>query len=103
MSKTPPKHAKPAARKSGAKAKAERNTSFKIKLRGKDGAPLSMQDLRQGLYDIARKLSPYADYRAKWVTVYLTLVDEDGQEMRIDKKGEWTIYPYRSAADENGA
>ncbi len=83
--------------------KKTKNTSFKIKLRGKDNAPLSMQDLRQGLYDIARELSPYADYRAKWVTVYLTLVDEDGQEVQINKKGELTLYPYRSAADENGA
>jgi len=102
MSKYPPKYTKPAPRKSRAKAKTDRNTSFKIKLRGKDNAPLSMQDLRQGLYDIARKLSPYTDYRAKWVTVYLTLVDEDGQEVQIDKKGEWTLYPYRSAADEEG-
>lgn len=81
-------------------SKKHKNTSFKIKLRGKDDAPLSMQDLRQGLYDIVRKLSPYVGYRAKWVTMYLTLVDEDGQEVRINKKGEWTIYPYRSAADE---
>ena len=78
-----------------------KNTSFKIKLRGKDDAPLSMQDLRQGLYDIARKLSEYSGYRTKWVTLYLTMVDENGQEVRINKKGEWTLYPYQSAADEN--
>ena len=84
-------------------SKKQKNTSFKIKLRGKDNAPLSMQELRQGLFDIARKLERYADYRAKRVTVYLTLIDEDGNEVRIDKKGEWTLYPYRSAADEHGA
>ncbi len=84
-------------------SKPKKNTSFKIKLRGKDNAPLSMQELQQGLFDIARKLERYADYRAKWVTVYLTLIDEDGNEVRIDKKGEWTLYPYRSAADEHGA
>lgn len=78
------------------------NSSFKIKLRGKDNAPLSMPELRQGFYEIARKLGRYADCRAKWVTVYLTLVDEDGREVRINKQGEWTIYPYNSAADEEG-
>ncbi len=41
---------------------------------------------------------PALKIRDKPVTVYLTLVDEDGQEVRINKKGEWTLYPYRSAA-----
>ena len=83
-------------------AAKKKNPSFKIKLRGKDNAPLSMQELRQGLYDIARKMEQYKDYRAKWVSVYFTLIDEDGNEVRINKKGEWTLYPYRSAADEHG-
>ena len=78
-------------------------TSLKIRLRGKDGAPLSMQELQQGLYDIARKLKPHSDCRAKWATLYLTMVDENGEEIVIDPKGEWTIYPYESAADEHGA
>jgi hypothetical protein len=76
--------------------------AFKIKLRGKDNAPLSMQELRQGFYDIAHKLAPFAAYRAKRVTVYLTIVDENGAEVRLNKEGEWTLYPYRSAADEKG-
>lgn len=79
------------------------STAFKIKLRGKDGAPLSMAELRQGFFDIAHKLAPYEGWRAKWVTVYLTMVDENGQEVRINRKGEWTLYPYKSAADEHGA
>lgn len=82
--------------------KNSKNTSLKIRLRGKDNAPLSMQELRQGLYDIARKMERYEGYRAKWATLYLTVVDEDGNEVLIDKKGEWTLYPYRSAADETG-
>ncbi len=36
------------------KTPAKRNTAFKIKLRGKDGAPLRMPELQQGFYDIAR-------------------------------------------------
>ena len=78
------------------------NTSFKINLRGKDKAPLTIPELRQGLYEIARRLERYADYRAKWVTVYLTMVDENGDEVIIDRRGEWTLYPYRSAADDQG-
>ncbi len=81
----------------------KKNASSKIKIRGKDNAPLAMAELRQGLYDVARKMERYADYRAKWVTLYLTVVDEDGNEVLIDKKGEWTLHPYRSAADEHGA
>jgi hypothetical protein len=90
-------------KRSSAKSTKSDSTAFKIKLRGKDNAPLSMTELRQGLYDIARELAPYEAYRAKWVTLYLTLVDEDGNEVRINDSGEWTLYPYRSAADEHEA
>lgn len=89
----PSQHPMPAAKK--------KDSSFKIKLRGKDNAPLSMKELRQGLYDIARKMERYKNYRAKWATLYITLVDEDGTEVCINKQGEWTLYPYRSAADEH--
>jgi hypothetical protein len=76
---------------------------LKVKLRGRDGVPLSMTELQQALYELARKLKPHGDLRAKWATVYLTLVDENGEEVAIDAKSEWTIYPYKSAADEHGA
>ena len=84
----------------GAKAKS---TAFKIKLRGRDNAPLTMPELFQGLYDVIRQLTRYQAYRVKWVTLYLTVVDENGQEVRINESGEWTIYPYQSAADEHDA
>lgn len=87
---------------SGKSTKKTDNTSLKIRLRGKDGAPLSMSELQQGLYDIARKLKPYGEYRAKWATLFLTFVDEHGEEVVIDPKGEWTLYPYDSAAEEHG-
>lgn len=87
---------KPRKPKSG-----ESNTAFRIRLRGKEGAPLSMREIRDGLYEAVRKLMAYdADYRAKWVTLYLTAIDEDGNEVRFNAKGEWTIYPYKCAADE---
>lgn len=79
------------------------STAFRIRLRGKDNAPLSIPQLNQGLYEAMRRLSRFCDYRAKWATLYLTIVDENGQEVRIDESGEWTIYPYSSAADEHGA
>lgn len=78
--------------------------AFKVKIRGKDNAPLSVDDLTQGLYEAARRLKPHArTCRVKWATLYLTLVDEDGNEVRLNQKGEWVIYPYKSAADEHGA
>jgi len=89
--------------KGGEDSPPKPNTAFKIKLRGKDNAPLSVQDLVQGLYEIAQRLLRYKDYRVKWVTLYLTMIDEHGNEVKINKTGEWTLYPYKSAADEHGA
>lgn len=90
-------------KKRSGKAGKNDSTAFKIKLRGKDNAPLSMQQLRQGLYDAARRLERYeGNYRAKWATIYLTMVDENGEEVQIDAAGEWTLYPYKSAAEEHG-
>lgn len=77
--------------------------AFKFRLRGKDNAPLSMREVRQGLMEIARELKAHDDYRAKWVTLYLTMIDEDGNEVLLSPKGERTLYPYKSAADEFGA
>lgn len=78
--------------------------AFKVKIRGKDNAPLSVDDLTQGLYETARRLKPHAKTcRVEWATLYLTLVDEDGNEVRLNQKSEWVIYPYKSAADEHGA
>lgn len=79
------------------------STSLKIRLRGRDGAPLSMPELQQALYEIARRLKPYDEYRVKWATLYLTTVNEYGEQVLIHPQREWTIYPYNSAADEHGA
>ena len=95
---------------SGKAGKTRKRTStsesaaFKIKLRGKDNAPLSMREIRDGLYEAARRLDAYdGTHRAKWVTLYLTMIDEDGNEVLPDRSGEWTLHPYKSAADEFGA
>lgn len=94
---------KTTARKA-AKKKAADGKSLKIRLKGKDGAPLEMSEVQQGFYDIDRKLKALQKqgYRAKYATVYLTFVDERGEEVVVDDKGEWVIYPYQSAADEHG-
>ena len=77
--------------------------TLKIKLRGKDNAPLTMQELREGLLEAARQLKQYEPgYRAKFATIYLTMVDEDGQPVRINDANELVIYPYKAAADEHG-
>src|SRR5688500_8549411 len=66
-------------RKSGNTPKSA-SASFKMPLRGKDGAPLSMKDVQQGLYEAARYLQQFeGTLRAKRATLYLTMVDEDGK------------------------
>ncbi len=79
-------------------------SGFKIKLRGKDNAPLSMPEMSEGLYEVARRLQQYQDgYRVKYATLYLTVIDSDGREILLTRESEWTIYPYKCAADEFGA
>lgn len=90
---------------SGRKSSASRddNSALKIRLRGKDNVPLTMQDLREGLLEAARKLKEYEPgYRAKFATIYLTMIDENGEPVRINDANELTIYPYKAAADEHG-
>ncbi|MBU1210919.1 MAG: hypothetical protein KJ587_06565 [Alphaproteobacteria bacterium] len=75
-----------------------------MRLRGKDGAALSMQEIRDGLYETARRLQKLEGVpRAKWVTLYVTMIDEDGKEVLPDPSGAWDIFPYKCAADELGA
>lgn len=75
---------------------------FKIKLRGKDSAPLSMPEVQQGLLEIVRALKPHGSMRVKWITVFMTVIDEDGKEVWLDPGGELEIRPYKSAAEEFG-
>lgn len=62
-----------------------------------------MQDLRDGLYEAARRLQRLPGCRAKWATFFVVILDEDGKEVWPDPSGEWIIRPYKSAADEFGA
>jgi hypothetical protein len=83
---------------------ASQSTATKVKIAGKDDAPLSMEELRDGLYHAMRELSQFQDsYRAKYATLYLTLVDESGKTVQIAPSGEWLIHPYKVAAKDYGA
>jgi hypothetical protein len=72
---------------------------MRVRVRGKDNTPLSMSDVKQGLYELARRLDYYRDYRVKNANFYLTVVDEHGDEVLLDRSGEWSIFPYECAAD----
>jgi hypothetical protein len=83
------------------KRKVFRANGMKIRMRGKDDLPLSMSDLGQGLFELMRRLQPYHAYRIKTATMYLTVVDERGDEVTLAKTGEWSIFPYECAADRS--
>ncbi|MGE0061425.1 MAG: hypothetical protein AB7T86_05030 [Xanthobacteraceae bacterium] len=86
------------------KTSKKNDTGFKIKFPGKDGAPFSMQAMGECLYEASRRLQQYQDgYRIKRATLYLTVVDANGDEVLLNREAEWIIRPYASAADEFGA
>ena len=98
-------NARPRTTRQRSNGRAGRNTKdsvLKVRIRGRDDAPLSMLDLKQGLYELARKLESYGDYRARRATLYLNIVDDKGQDVRLNKSGELNIFPYPCAADEHG-
>ena len=85
-------------------AKKDGGAAFKVRIRSENGDTLSMQEIRDGLYETARLLQSHQDcHRAKWVTLYLTVLDRTGKEILPDPSGAWEICPYKSAADEHNA
>jgi hypothetical protein len=73
--------------------------SLKVRIRGRDDVPLRMSDFKQGLFELARRLEPYGQYRIKSASLYLTVVDEHGDEVSLARTGQWSIFPYECAAD----
>jgi hypothetical protein len=74
--------------------------ALKIRLLGKDGAPLSMQDIRDCLFEAARRLQPLeGTHRAKRATLYVTLIDEHGKPVVPADGDTWEIFAYECAAD----
>src|SRR5262245_60012391 len=63
---------KPRTRSPRKSAATRGGEPFKIKLRGRDGAFLTVQELRDCLFETLHRLSPFAKtHRAKWATLYL--------------------------------
>jgi hypothetical protein len=78
-------------------------SSLKIRILGQDKKALSIQQWSEGMLDAIRALKPYEKgYRIKSAAIYLTMIDERGEEVRINDANELAIYPYASAADEAG-
>ncbi|EGE59903.1 hypothetical protein RHECNPAF_178004 [Rhizobium etli CNPAF512] len=62
-----------------------------------------MQELRECMLEAMLRLKEYEkDYRAKFATIYLTVINENGEPVRINNANELTIYSYKAAADEHG-
>jgi hypothetical protein len=76
---------------------------LRVRIRGRDDAPLSMSDMRQGLFELARRLDELSDYRIKAASLYLTVIDAHGDEVTVNRSGEWSIFPYECAADRMDA
>jgi hypothetical protein len=77
--------------------------TLKIRIKGRDNAPLTIGELREGLLEAARHLAEYeVGYRVKSAGIYLTLVDEVGDPVRVNDANELTLYPYKTAAEEFG-
>lgn len=74
--------------------------TLKIRIRGRDDAPFSMNDLKEGMFETLRRLRPYGRYRVKRATFDLVIIDEHGEEVSLTKSGEWSVFPYECAADK---
>lgn len=91
---------RPPARKRSYK---DDRSTLKIKFRGKDNAALTMQDMCEATYEALRHLKQYENgYRIKSAAIYLTMIDEKGQTVRINDANELVITPYKAAAEEHG-
>ena len=92
---------KPPARKQ--KSYNDDRSTLKIKFRGKDNAALTVQDMCEATYEALRQLKQYEDgYRIKSAAIYLTMIDDKGETVRINDANELVITPYKAAADEHG-
>ena len=82
-----------------------KNSPFRIRIRGRDNTPLTSSDLQQGLLEAVRRLKQHPDTRYKWVTISTEPINVDGKTVWPpsepgEEKGTWEIYPYRTAASD---
>lgn len=94
-------HKKPPARKR--RSHKDDRSTLKIKLRGQDNVPLTMQDMCEATFEALRNLKQYEDgYRIKSAAIYLTMIDENGRTVRFNDANELVITAYKAAAEEHG-
>jgi hypothetical protein len=92
----------PRGNRSSSSAAKKESDALKIHIRAKDDAALTIPELQQGLQEAARKLASCKGLRAKRATIYVSLMDGDGDPARVNDKNEWIIRLYKSAAEEHG-
>jgi hypothetical protein len=77
--------------------------ALRIKLKGRDNAPMTMSEWRETVLQAVRELLKYeTGYRIKSADIYIRVIDENGTQVRINEKNELTLYSYKAAADEHG-
>lgn len=91
----------PRTRKAPTSRRSTQPGSLIIKIAAKDDAPMPIAQAREGLYELIRFLDSHAKgNRIKRATLYLTIVDDNGEPARISFNDEIVIRPYPCAADD---
>lgn len=74
--------------------------SLKIRLSGRDDAPLSIDDFKETLYAALQILLPHAKtHRIKRAALYLSTIDANGAPSSIIFEHDITLRPYDCAAE----
>ena len=71
----------------------ERIGRLTVRLRGRDDMPFSMAQMKQALFQLIHELEPHSLVRVKNVALCLTTVDQNGQEVCLNGKAIWNIFP----------
>lgn len=67
---------------------------------GRDGAPITIPELKDTLYEALRFLEPHStSHRIKRASLYLTTIDEHGTLSSLCFDHEITLRPYDCAAE----
>jgi hypothetical protein len=69
-------------------------------MRGQGRYALLDGTAEQALFQLTHELEPHSLVRVKNVVLYLTAVDQNGQEVCRNGKAVWNGFPYRSAAND---
>lgn len=98
MSRIPPPR-RPRPKQAKAAPSSANPGSLKIRLSGRDDAPLSIEELKDTLYEAVRLLLPYTKtHRIKRAALYLTTIDQHGTASPLMLEQTLTLRPYDCAA-----